>query len=72
MKNALLVQESHAFDHLLHVALDLIRCKSNFRIIDQAIEIVLAVLEDQVDGALLTVVVCGFRCTISLSLTMHG
>ena len=56
------MQESQTLDNLLHVALDLIRSEPDFWIVKQAVEIVLTVLEDQVDGTLLAVVVRRFGC----------
>ena len=62
MNDAIVVQEAQTFDHLLHVALDLIGSEPDLRVVKQAIEIMLAVLEDQEDGALLAVIVCRFGC----------
>lgn len=54
------MQESQTLDHLLHVALDLIRREPDLWVVKQAIEIMLTVLEDQVDGTLLAVVIRRF------------
>ena len=64
------MQESQAFNHLLHVALDLIWSEPDFRVVEQTVEIILAVLKDQVDGALLPVIIRRFGCDDLLQLDL--
>ena len=54
------MEKAQAFYHLFHVAFDLIWSEAYFWIVEQAVQIMLAVLKDEEDGAFLAVVIRRF------------